>query len=74
MTDVPDLERDGRQIFEDGDPRDVLDVPLSVIFVVILPLARLKRVVARIRPSEDVGEFELAQAVVVSGHGNAAVS
>ena len=68
VTDVADLERDGGEIFEATYVRHVLDVALAVVLVVILPLARLKSVVARIRPSEDVGEFELAQAVVVSGH------
>ncbi len=52
-----------------GDLRDVLDVALAIVLVVILSLALLKSVVPRVRPSEDVSEFELAEAIVITGHG-----
>ena len=69
MTDVPDLERDGGQVPEDRDLRDVLDVTFPVVLVVILSLALLKSRVPRIRPSEDVREFEFTEPFVVFGHG-----
>ena len=69
MTDVSDLERDGREIFEMRDLRNVLDIALAIVLVVILSLALLESVVPRVRPSEDVREFELAEAIVITGHG-----
>ena len=68
MSDVANLEGNRRELFQYAELREIFDVALTVILVVILPLALLKSVKARVRPSKDVREFEFAETFSVFGH------
>ena len=61
MTDIPDLKRNRRQLPQLPDLHQVTGhVILRVLLVIVLPLARLKRRVSRVRPPKHVRISELS--------------
>ena len=58
MADVTDLQRNSRQFRQLPDLRNVLDVVFRIVLLIIFSLALRKCVIARVRPTDLISEFE----------------